>query len=179
MNGGYRLPNPSNSFASAFRRRLRLCCLLLAVPASVAFGQADDAGQVRAPTVRPALADALGHEPASAERASNNHSVEPEQADSFAEFIEEVESETAPVSADHAAQGDTGHAPSSGKSRLKVGMSLEEALKVVGKTPDSQSEIGAACGKFDVLTWDEDGTRLISVGGTISSVYEGKQKPQE
>ena len=160
-------------------RWLRLCCLLLAVPASVAFGQADDAGKARALTVEPALADALGNEAAGDESGSNSHSVEPEKADSFAEFIEEVESETVPASADHAAQGEAGNAPSSVKSRLKVGMSLEEALKVVGKDPDSESEIGAACGKFNVLTWDEDGTRLISVDGTISSVYEGKQKPQE
>ncbi len=63
--------------------------------------------------------------------------------------------------------------------RLKVGMSLEEALEVVGKSPDSQSEIGAACGKLDVLTWDDDGTRLISVDGTISSVVEGGNRPEQ
>ncbi len=58
-------------------------------------------------------------------------------------------------------------------------MSLEEALNIVGKNPDSQSEIGAACGKLDVLTWNDDGTRLISVDGTISSVVEGKNRPEQ
>jgi hypothetical protein len=56
--------------------------------------------------------------------------------------------------------------------RLEVGMSLEEALDVLGKDPDSETEIGAACGMLDVLTWDDDGTRLISVDGTATSIFE-------
>ena len=63
--------------------------------------------------------------------------------------------------------------------RLEVGMSLEEALDVLGKAPDSESEIGAACGMLDVLTWDDDGTRLISVDGTVTSIFEGNNSESQ
>lgn len=171
INGAYKSP------ARALKRRLGLWCLVMAMPASVAFGQADDSARSQTLAAPPALADALAGDAASGETGfSAESSVASGGSESFAEFIEEVESESAPVEAN---QDAASQAPLTGKSRLKVGMSLEEALKVLGKDPDSQSEIGAACGKFDVLTWDEDGTRLISVDGTISSVYDGKQKPQE
>ncbi len=62
--------------------------------------------------------------------------------------------------------------PQSNARRLEVGMSLEEALELLGKDPDSESEIGAACGMLDVLTWDEEGTRLISVDGTVTSIHD-------
>lgn len=60
--------------------------------------------------------------------------------------------------------------------RPTVGMSLEEALALVGDAPDSQEEVGAACGMLDVLTWDQDGTTIISVDGTVTSIVEGKKK---
>jgi hypothetical protein len=63
--------------------------------------------------------------------------------------------------------------------RLEVGMSLEEALDVLGKDPDSETEIGAACGMLDVLTWDDDGTRLISVDGTVTSIFEGNNSESQ
>ncbi|UCH46690.1 MAG: hypothetical protein JSU95_11265 [Betaproteobacteria bacterium] len=63
--------------------------------------------------------------------------------------------------------------------RLEVGMSLEEALELLGKDPDSESEIGAACGMLDVLTWDDEGTRLISVDGTVTSIYESGTSESE
>ena len=159
--------------ALALNRRLRFWWLVLAVPASVAFGQADGTGQVPSSTVQPALADSLPGE------VSSPESAVPADSSSFAEFVKEAESGTALESGASAGADSLREAPLSGKSRVKVGMTLDEALEVLGKTPDSQNEIGAACGKFDVLTWDEDGTRLISVDGTISSVYEGKEKPQE
>jgi hypothetical protein len=159
--------------AVTLKRRLRFWCLVLAVPAGVAFGQADEPGQIQSPGARPALADSLPGDVSGAETAV------PADDGSFAEFVKEAEAGTAPVPGASAGEGAVVEARTPGKSRLKVGMSLEEALEVLGKTPDSQNEIGAACGKFDVLTWDEDGTRLISVDGTISSIYEGKQEPQE
>ena len=60
--------------------------------------------------------------------------------------------------------------------RPEVGMSLQEALALVGQDPDSQEEVGAACGMLDVLTWDEDGTKIISVDGTVTSIVEGKDR---
>lgn len=63
-------------------------------------------------------------------------------------------------------------APQSTARGLEVGMSLKDALEVLGKAPDSESEIGAACGMLDVMTWDDEGTRLISVDGTVTSIYE-------
>jgi hypothetical protein len=69
--------------------------------------------------------------------------------------------------------------PQSNARRLEVGMSLEEALELLGKDPDSESEIGAACGMLDVLTWDDDGTRLISVDGTVTSIFEGKNSESQ
>jgi hypothetical protein len=82
---------------------------------------------------------------------------------------------------DDAAGGDgalpgTTAAQAAGK-RVEVGMSLEEALEVLGKAPDSTVEIGAACGMLDVLTWEDEGTRLISVDGTISSIVDDKSEP--
>lgn len=172
MNDAYRSPS------RALKRRLNFWWLVLAVPVSVAFGQADDAGRSAA-TAKPALADALAAETASGENEFSSPSPARKKGESFAEFIEEMESGTPRETGVAAGPGATSDAAASGKSRLKVGMSLEEALKILGKDPDSQSEIGAACGKFNVLTWDEDGTRLISVDGTISSVYDGKDKPQK
>jgi len=60
--------------------------------------------------------------------------------------------------------------------RPEVGMSLEEALALVGKNPDSEEAVGAACGKLDVHTWDEDGTKIISVDGTVTSIVDGKKR---
>ncbi|MGD2140425.1 MAG: hypothetical protein PVH25_08525 [Burkholderiales bacterium] len=146
--------------------------VVLLVPASVAFGQAHDAVPAGVSRAESALSDVLADE---AERRETVVSGD----GSFAEFVEEAEYGSAMP--DGAGRGEDGfsHSRASAESRVKVGMSLEEALEVLGTTPDSQSEIGAACGKFDVLTWDEDGTRLISVDGKISSVYEGRKKPQE
>lgn len=171
MNGAYGSPS------SVLKRRLRFWWLVLAVPVSVAFGQANDAGR-SASTGEPALANALAADTVSGENDFSS-SPAPKEGESFAEFVHEMESGTPPEKGVAAGRGATREAAAAGKSRLKVGMSLEEALKVLGKDPDSQSEIGAACGKFNVLTWDEDGTRLISVDGTISSVYDGKEKPQK
>jgi hypothetical protein len=173
MSGTHTLPN------TTLKGRLRLWSLLLLVPASVAFGQADDAGRVQAATPEAALADALSGEAASGKTEFSINTQVPDDGDSVAEFVHDMESGTTEATMMPVPQAHTSGTPASEKSRLKVGMSLEEALEVLGKDPDSQSEIGAACGKFNVLTWDEDGTRLISVDGTISSVYEGKQKPQE
>ena len=62
--------------------------------------------------------------------------------------------------------------------RLEVGMSLEEALALVGKNPDSEEEVGAACGMLDVHTWDKEGTRIISVDGTVTSIVDrNSQQP--
>jgi hypothetical protein len=68
----------------------------------------------------------------------------------------------------------TGDAGSSQARRPEVGMSLKEALALVGDDPDS--EVGAACGMLDVLTWDEAGTKIISVDGTVTSIVEGKDR---
>ena len=73
----------------------------------------------------------------------------------------------------------SGEGAQSTSRRLEVGMSLEEALDVLGKAPDSESEIGAACGMLDVLTWDDDGTRLISVDGTVTSIFEGNNSESQ
>jgi hypothetical protein len=83
-----------------------------------------------------------------------------------------VESEQGATAA--LAQGDFSEADFESPRRVEVGMSLEDALEVVGKAPDSEAEIGAACGMLDVLTWDEDGTRIISVDGTVTSVFNAK-----
>ncbi len=71
---------------------------------------------------------------------------------------------------------DSGQAGFSEARRPEVGMSLQEALALVGDAPDSQEEVGAACGMLDVLTWDEDGTKIISVDGTVTSIVDGKKQ---
>ncbi len=75
-----------------------------------------------------------------------------------------------------AAGKDSGEAGLSAARRPEVGMSLQEALALVGDDPDSQEEVGAACGMLDVLTWDKDGTKIISVDGTVTSIVDGKKK---
>jgi hypothetical protein len=70
----------------------------------------------------------------------------------------------------------SGEAAFSEARRPEVGMSLQEALALVGDAPDSQEEVGAACGMLDVLTWDEEGTKIISVDGTVTSIVEGRKK---
>ena len=56
--------------------------------------------------------------------------------------------------------------------RLEVGMPIEQAIELLGGDPDSETEVGGACGMLDILTWDEDGTRIISVDGTVASIVE-------
>ena len=57
-------------------------------------------------------------------------------------------------------------------STLQVGMPIEQAIELLGGDPDSETEVGGACGMLDILTWDEDGTRIISVDGTVTSIVE-------
>lgn len=57
-------------------------------------------------------------------------------------------------------------------NQLKVGMPIEQAIKLLGGNPDSETEVGAACGELNILTWNEDGTRIISVDGTVTSIVE-------
>jgi len=57
-------------------------------------------------------------------------------------------------------------------SRLEVGMPIEQAIELLGGDPDSETEVGGACGMLDILTWDEDGTRIISVDGTVASIVK-------
>jgi hypothetical protein len=58
-------------------------------------------------------------------------------------------------------------------STLQVGMPIEQAIELLGADPDSETEVGGACGMLDILTWDEAGTRIISVDGTVTSIVEG------
>jgi len=60
--------------------------------------------------------------------------------------------------------------------RLEVGMPIEQAIELLGGGPDSETEVGGACGMLDILTWDEDGTRIISVDGTVTSIVEGRTR---
>ncbi len=61
-------------------------------------------------------------------------------------------------------------------SVLQVGMPIEQAIELLGGNPDSETEVGGACGMLDILTWNEIGTRIISVDGTVTSIVEGTQK---
>jgi hypothetical protein len=71
--------------------------------------------------------------------------------------------------------GEAESAPALSEARQpEVGMSLQEALALVGSNPDSQEEVGAACGMLDVLTWHEDGTKIISVDGRVTSIVNGR-----
>ena len=71
--------------------------------------------------------------------------------------------------------GEVESAPAFSEARQpEVGMSLQEALALVGSNPDSQEEVGAACGMLDVLTWHEDGTKIISVDGRVTSIVNGR-----
>lgn len=166
------MSGPDRLSGRVARARVRWWWLALLVPASVAFAQADDSAQADVSRAEPALSDVLADDVESRETVMSGDG-------SFAEFVEEAESGSPISGGAGRGEDDFSDSPASTESRVRVGMSLEEALEVLGTNPDSQSEIGAACGKFDVLTWDEDGTRLISVDGKISSVYEGRKKPQE
>jgi hypothetical protein len=91
-----------------------------------------------------------------------------------------MEAEIRPLEAFNAPdQTSSGEVRHNGGRRPEVGMSLQEALELVGKKADSQEEIGAACGMLDVHTWDEDGTRIISVDGTVTSIVDGSKKKKQ
>jgi len=57
-------------------------------------------------------------------------------------------------------------------SRLQVGMPIEQAIELLGGSPDDETEVGAACGMLDILTWDDNGTQIISVDGTVTSIVK-------
>lgn len=86
----------------------------------------------------------------------------------WAESEQAAPDATAPSVAEDAANIDT-----RARTQVRVGMSLEEALKLVETNLQSQEEIGAACGMLDVFTYD-DGMRIISVDGTVTSVHDGR-----
>ena len=67
---------------------------------------------------------------------------------------------------------DSNDAGFSEGSRLQVGMPIEQAIELLGGSPDDETEVGAACGMLDILTWDEDGTQIISVDGTVTSIVK-------
>ena len=57
-----------------------------------------------------------------------------------------------------------------GKRRIRPGLSATAAIDLVGRPPDERHEIGAACGMLEVLSWGADEMRIISVDGVVSSV---------
>jgi hypothetical protein len=57
-------------------------------------------------------------------------------------------------------------------NRLHVGMPIEQAIELIGGGPDSETAVGGACGMLDILTWDDHGTIIISVDGTVTSIVE-------
>jgi hypothetical protein len=71
--------------------------------------------------------------------------------------------------ADDSAAGESAN----GASRPQVGMSVKQAIEMLGVGPDSETDVGAACGELNILTWDEDGTQIIGVGGTVTSIIQG------
>ena len=52
-------------------------------------------------------------------------------------------------------------------------MSTAAALELVGRQPDHDVEIGAACGTLHIMSWEHSSLQIISVGGTVSSVANG------
>lgn len=57
---------------------------------------------------------------------------------------------------------------------VRVGMSVTEVLRHLGQEPDHSALVGAGCGMLEVLTWDEQATRLVAIDGVVSSVTRGK-----
>jgi len=58
---------------------------------------------------------------------------------------------------------------------IKLGMSAAQAIHLLGREPDQQTVIGAACGMLEILSWQHEQTRIITSGGVVSSV----SKPHE
>jgi hypothetical protein len=58
--------------------------------------------------------------------------------------------------------------------RIEPGMPAELAIRLLGRKPDSELSIGAACGMLEVLTWDGGRTRIITSDGVVSSVAENE-----
>ena len=53
---------------------------------------------------------------------------------------------------------------------IEPGMSAADAISLLGRQPDGKTEIGAACGMLEVLTWGQEQTRVILSDGRVSSV---------
>ncbi|MGI9333618.1 MAG: hypothetical protein ACR2RL_10735 [Gammaproteobacteria bacterium] len=60
-------------------------------------------------------------------------------------------------------------------ARVEAGMSTSDALARIGREPDQEVEIGAACGVLQIMSWDDSQMRIISVGGVVASIAMGDQ----
>lgn len=50
------------------------------------------------------------------------------------------------------------------------GMPVETAIALLGREPDLSQEIGAACGMLEIMTWQDENVRLVTTGGSVTSV---------
>ena len=58
--------------------------------------------------------------------------------------------------------------------RLQEGMMAANASRHLG-TPEEHTEIGAACGMLEVLSWNQGKIRLVVVDGIITSVQKEEE----
>ena len=54
--------------------------------------------------------------------------------------------------------------------QIQPGMRADLAIQLLGRSPDQTTEIGAACGMLEILSWQDEQTKIITSGGIISSV---------
>ena len=55
-------------------------------------------------------------------------------------------------------------------TEIQPGMPADVAIQLLGREPDQTTEIGAACGMLEILSWRGEQTKLIASDGVISSI---------
>jgi len=61
------------------------------------------------------------------------------------------------------------------EQHIEPGMPAALAIRLLGREPDGKTEIGAACGMLEILTWRDEQTRIITNGGIVASVNKSSQ----
>ena len=58
--------------------------------------------------------------------------------------------------------------------RIELGMPLSAVIEMFGRDPDESTEIGAACGMLEIISWGPERTKIITNRGKVSSIVPVK-----
>ena len=58
--------------------------------------------------------------------------------------------------------------------RVELGMPVSTLIEMLGRDPDEITEIGAACGMLEIISWGPEQTKIIANRGKVSSIVPVK-----